>query len=78
MLQATITADAIIDNRKELGDALGVSRHLPDGRLILQAYRRWGNDCPKRLVGDFAFAIWDEAKRKLFCAVDHTWRRSPE
>jgi asparagine synthase (glutamine-hydrolysing) len=27
-------------------------------------------------VGDFAFAIWDEAKRKLFCAVDHTGTRT--
>jgi len=36
---------------------------------ILSAYERWGEDCVKHLIGDFAFAIWDG--EKLFCARDH-------
>ena len=41
-----------------------------DSELILHAYRKWGVDCPKHLLGDFAFAIWDEAQKRLFCARD--------
>jgi len=67
-----LTADARIDNRDELRAALG---HLPsaigDTHLILLAYQRWGSDCPSRLVGDYAFVIWDGEKRRLFCARDH-------
>jgi len=69
-----ITADARIDNRDELFDALGVPgperRETPDSSLILLAYERWGADCVKRFLGDFAFAIWDTLARKLFCARD--------
>ncbi|MGD7044468.1 asparagine synthase-related protein [Jeotgalibacillus proteolyticus] len=73
-LQLTITADAILDNRKELFDSLGVKKYdrkeLPDSELILLAYDKWGNDCPKHLIGDFAFMIWDEKEQKLFGARD--------
>ena len=30
-----------------------------------------GESCPEKLLGDFAFAIWDEKKQALFCARDH-------
>jgi len=69
-----ITADARIDNRDEIFGALGVAdsgrAQTPDSSLILLAYERWGPDCVKRLLGDFAFAIWDSRQRKLFCARD--------
>ena len=77
-----ITADAILDNRDELIDALNLKdalssvkgaegEEIPDSLLILQAYRKWGEGCAVRLLGDFAFAIWDARARKLFCARDH-------
>jgi asparagine synthase (glutamine-hydrolysing) len=44
---------------------------LTDEELILNAYETWGEDCVNHLIGDFAFAIWDERKQKLFCARDH-------
>jgi asparagine synthase (glutamine-hydrolysing) len=67
-----ITADARLDNRDELLKALGLAdRETSDAALILAAYRRWGEDCPKRLLGDFAFALWDEQRATLFCARDH-------
>ncbi len=70
-----ITADARIDNREELIDGLQLKAHQPeqisDSELILYAYRRWGEECPEHLLGDFAFAIWDPAKQHLFCARDH-------
>jgi asparagine synthase (glutamine-hydrolysing) len=69
-----ITADARIDNRDELFDALGVPRagreQTPDSSLILLAFERWGEGCPKKLLGDFAFAIWNQRDRTLFCARD--------
>lgn len=69
-----ITADARIDNRDELFHALHVlapgRTRTPDSSLILLAYERWGADCVKRLLGDFAFAIWDARERLLFCARD--------
>jgi asparagine synthase (glutamine-hydrolysing) len=44
---------------------------LTDAELILNAYETWGDDCVNHLLGDFAFAIWDERRRRLFCARDH-------
>jgi len=69
-----ITADARLDNRAELMRALGSggsTEPVSDSELILEAYLRWGEDCPRHLLGDFVFAIWDSARRKLFCARDH-------
>jgi asparagine synthase (glutamine-hydrolysing) len=69
-----ITADARLDNRAELFAALNIppseGQHFSDSQLILRAYRKWGEQCPQHLLGDFAFAIWDERDQKLFCARD--------
>jgi asparagine synthase (glutamine-hydrolysing) len=69
-----VTADARIDNRDELFDALGVPLagrdNTPDSSLILLAFERWGEECAKKLLGDFAFAIWNLRDRTLFCARD--------
>ncbi len=46
-------------------------KSVTDSQLILEAYKKWGEDCPKYLIGDFAFAIWDGCKQTLFCARDH-------
>jgi asparagine synthase (glutamine-hydrolysing) len=68
-----ITADARIDNRKELSEQLGIEDigTVPDSYFILKSYQKWGNNCPNKLLGDFAFAIWDKNKEVLFCARDH-------
>lgn len=68
-----ITADARIDNRKELSEKLGIDDKVgvSDSYFILKAYQQWGEKCPEELLGDFAFAIWDKEKEKLFCARDH-------
>jgi asparagine synthase (glutamine-hydrolysing) len=69
-----ITADARIDNRDELIDLLGVTdrpaERIGDSQLILAAYEKWGEQCVERLLGDFAFAIWDGRRQSLFCARD--------
>ena len=68
-----ITADARIDNRKELSKHLDIedNENLADSYFILKAYEKWGENCPEKLLGDFAFAIWDSNKEQLFCARDH-------
>jgi asparagine synthase (glutamine-hydrolysing) len=69
-----VTADARIDNREELINLLGLERGLSesisDSELILAAYEEWGEGCVERLLGDFAFAVWDARKRALFCGRD--------
>ncbi len=70
--QLVLAADARIDNRDELRAALGhPAATASDGTLILLAYERWSEECPFRLVGDFAFALWDGRRQRLFCARDH-------
>ncbi|MDJ1173965.1 asparagine synthase-related protein [Roseofilum capinflatum] len=70
-----MTADARIDNRQELLAALNVppaeGRTMPDSILILLAYEKWGQDCVSRLIGEFAFALWDRKEQILFCGRDH-------
>lgn len=70
-----LTADARIDNREELISSLGLTNisaeKITDSQLILAAYEKWGQECPHKLLGDFAFAIWDEREQNLFCARDH-------
>ena len=72
-------ADARIDDREGLTAALGIApaerRALTDAALILRAFARWGADCPRHLLGDYAFAVWDTRKRVLFCARDHIGAR---
>lgn len=69
-----LTADARIDNREDLIARLHPAGRLrepvTDSALILQAYETWGDGCPDKLVGDFAFALWDGRKQILFCARD--------
>ncbi len=41
-----------------------------DTEVILKAYAHWGGGCVERMLGMFAFAIWDVRKRELFLARD--------
>ena len=70
-----IAADARIDGRVDLLARLAAHgrRHVDPadtGRLILHAYLEWGDRCVDYLIGDFAFAIWDDRQQRLFCARD--------
>jgi len=69
-----ITADVRLDNRAELLNSLAPERRsetIGDAELILLAYLAWDVACLDRLLGDFAFAIWDPRHRRLFCGRDH-------
>jgi asparagine synthase (glutamine-hydrolysing) len=78
--QLAITADAIIDNREELFERLQIKyadrKGMPDSQLLLLSYQKWGEYCPKYLIGDFAFMIWDEREQKLFGARDPSGYRT--
>jgi asparagine synthase (glutamine-hydrolysing) len=74
--QVWIVADARVDGRGELrqklrGHGCRDLKEATDAELILQSYLVWGEDCVRHLIGDFAFAIWDEPRRRLFGARDH-------
>jgi len=66
--------DGRLDNREELLGLLDgqphVERGCPDPVLVAAAYRKYGEDFPARLNGDFALALWDGATRLLLLARD--------
>lgn len=82
-----LTAAARIDNREELcllsdfcfqisaqpdtSEVINLQSKIPDGELMLRAYLRWGEECVRHLIGDWAFAVWDPRQRMLFLARDH-------
>lgn len=76
---ALLVADLRLDNREELAAALDIAAidlaMLPDSEILLAAWRRWGDDCARRLLGDFAFAIWDRTKGTLLLGRDHMGQR---
>ena len=45
-------------------------RARDDAAHVLAAYRAWGEDCVDRLDGEFAFCVWDDGRRRAFCARD--------
>lgn len=72
--------DGRLDNRGELLDALGltspVSQPIPDGDIVRAAYERWGEDAVPRLLGDFAWAVWNQRDNRLMLARDSARNRS--
>jgi asparagine synthase (glutamine-hydrolysing) len=69
-----ITYNGEIYNYRELRRALEVTgvrfRSSSDTEVLLHAYAAWGPAMLDRLVGMFAFAIWDSGKKELFLARD--------
>lgn len=73
-----IIADARLDNRDELLSDLpgGLSPRAGDAELILRAYEAWGLEAAAKLVGDFAFVIWDPHARRMVAARDGSGQRT--
>lgn len=62
-----------IYNYKKIKDKLKQKHEFKtntDTEVIIHLYEELGEDCVKELDGDFAFAIWDSKKKKLFLARD--------
>jgi asparagine synthase (glutamine-hydrolysing) len=47
-----------------------VFRTRTDTEVLLYAYVKWGEACLEHLDGMFAFAIWNDRDKRLFCARD--------
>jgi len=68
-----IVADARLYNGKQLIENLGgfidwCRAETSDAAIILSAYLKWGVNLLDRIDGDFAFAIWDSKKDRVFAA----------
>ena len=59
-----------IEIREELRSKGVAFQTGTDTEVILAAYQQYGPSCVDRFVGMWAFAIWDESKRELFCSRD--------
>jgi asparagine synthase (glutamine-hydrolysing) len=69
-----ITFNGEIFNYIELREELLAKGHRfatrSDTEVILNAYREYGEDCVQHFNGQWAFALWDVAARRLFLARD--------
>lgn len=68
-----LVGDAQIYNRTNLicDCNLNDNEAISTQALLLEAYKQWGDDCPRHINGDFAFVIWEKQKKQLFIARDH-------
>ena len=73
-LGLVLVFNGVIYNYRELRSELSAFGYRffsdSDSEVILKAYHRWGDDCPRRLDGIFAFAVWDRNARSLLLARD--------
>lgn len=74
-----LVAAARLDNRDELCDIFGIPLAdrptTPDGQLVMRAFEKWEEGCPRHLYGDWSYAAWDSRQRKLILARDHLGNR---
>ena len=59
-----------LELRQELQAVGEVFRTDTDTEVLLAAYAQWGTDCVSRFNGMWAFAIYDNIERTLFCSRD--------
>lgn len=69
-------ADCILDNREEITNKLNLEKNLPDGTIMYEAYKAWGEDCSKEFLGPYAFGVYDKKEEKVIVAANHAFSRS--
>lgn len=69
-----LATTALLRNRAALAAEFGWTSEIAATRaesdFVAAAYQRWGEECPRHLEGAFALAVWQPARRRLFCATD--------
>jgi asparagine synthase (glutamine-hydrolysing) len=56
--------------QQELSKAGHIFRTQSDSEVLIEAWAKWGSKCLQRLVGMFAFAIWDQQEQQLYLVRD--------
>ena len=61
-----------LDDRSRLAHALDLQSAdgVPDGLLACRALERWGEEAPRRLLGEYTLAAWHDRDRRLILASD--------
>jgi asparagine synthase (glutamine-hydrolysing) len=61
-----------IDDVRELRQAClpASAEETSPAALVLAAYRKWGETCPRHILGEYAIAVWEPARQQFFCARD--------
>lgn len=80
-----LAGDAVLHERDPLIRSLGLApdADLGDLELILAGHQAWGLELPGRLVGEFAYALWDPSADRLVAVRDPLglrplfWTRRP-
>ena len=69
-----LVMDGRVDNFEELRrNLLGRGarlRNRSDAELVLRAYETWGEDCPRHIIGECVFFVWDKHLQQFFAARD--------
>lgn len=60
--------DGRLDDRESL--LSGRPASITDAQLIIESYRRWGENCLSHLVGEFVFILWDASSDLLLVGCD--------
>lgn len=55
---------------KELNIDASLKREAREEEILIRAYQTWGCEMADHMHGMFAFALWDEEEKKLFCLRD--------
>lgn len=55
---------------EELGIDKSLSRREREERILVRAFETWQFDMAAHLYGMFAFALWDDEEKQLFCLRD--------
>lgn len=76
--QPLVTQDIVlayegrVDNREEIANALGQPHiaHFPDGAVLAAAYEAWGPKLAAKVIGEYAYVVFDQRERQLVAGQD--------
>lgn len=61
-----------VDNRSEIAGALGRPEleQIADGGVLVAAYLTWGSRLPEKVLGEYAFVVFDRRSRRIVAGQD--------